>query len=341
MKQSRIKLLFFFFIVVVVMVISCAKPAPSPAPTPTPSPASTQVPIPTSAGSLSLVDAHDHITPGLAAQTIISLMDQAGVNKMVAMANRIPPSQPIGYEESLVLAVYEKYPLCIIPFLTTVRWGWHFRGATFLNYAERQLQTGKFKGMGEFMVKHYAVPPLPGETASPEINVPIDSQAMRAMMLLGAKYNVPLCIHMETTSETLAALDRALTTNKNTKVIWAHQNPVKTESGSGSQCARKGDTNQVAALMDKHPNLFADISLGYELAFFNPTLDWQLPESWKNLYEMYNYRFMVGFDRAYKTTFEKGYLFQARWHRMWLSQLSMETARKLAFENAERLLLGK
>lgn len=341
MKQSRIGLLFFLLMVVVTMVISCTTTAPTPAPAPIPSPASTPIPIPATTGSLSLVDAHDHITPGLAAETIISLMNQAGVHKMVAMANRIKPSQPIGYEESLVLAVYKKYPQRIIPFLTTVRWGRHFRGATFLKYAERQLQTGKFKGMGEFMVKHYAVPPLPGETASPEINVPIDSQAMRAMMLLGAKYNVPLCIHMETTSETLAALDRALTANKDTKVIWAHQNPVKTEGGSGSQYGRKGDPNQVAALMDRHPNLFADISLGYELSFFNPALDRQLPESWKNIYERHNDRFMIGFDRAYKTTFEKGYLFQARWHRIWLSQLSMETARKLAFENAERLLSGE
>lgn len=341
MKQSRIEFLFFFFTVGVAMMISCTKPALTPAPASTPAPVSTPVPIPTPTGSLSLVDAHDHITHGLAAETIISLMDQAGVHKMVAMANRIRPSQPIGYEESLVLAVYEKYPQRIIPFLTTVRWGWHFRGATFLKYAERQLQSGKFKGLGEFMVKHYAVPPLPGETASPELTVPVDSQEMRAMMLIGAKYNVPLCIHMETTSETLAALDRALTANKNTKVIWAHQNPVKMGCGSGSQYARKGDPNQVAALMDKHPNLFADISLGYEGSFFNATLDRQLPESWKNLYERYNDRFMVGFDRAYKTTFEKGYLFRAKWYRIWLSQLSVQTARKLAFENAERLLSGE
>jgi hypothetical protein len=257
-------------------------------------------------------------------------MDQAGVHKMVAMANRMTRSHPIGYEESLVLAVYEKYPQRIIPFLTTLRWGWHFRGPTFLEYAERQLQTGKFKGMGEFMVKHYAVPPLPGETASPELT--------EAMMLLGAKYNVPLCIHMETTPDTLAALDRTLAANRGTKVIWAHQNPLKMGGGPEQKYARKGDPNKIVALMDKYPNLFADVLLGYELSFFNATFDQQLPKSWKNLYEKYNDRFMVGFDRAYKTTFEKWYVFQANWHRRWLSQLSKETARKLAYENVERIL---
>jgi hypothetical protein len=312
--------------VVLTMVMSCTNP----------------VPVPTTPGSLALIDAHEHITPGLAADTIISFMDQAGVHKMVAMANRIGASQPLGYEESLVLAVYEKYPRRIIPFLTTVRWGRHLRGATYLEYAERQLHTGKFKGMGEFMVRHYAVPSPPGETPAPDVTVPMDSQEMQAMMLLGTKYNVPLCIHMETTAETLAALDRALTANKNTKVIWAHQNPAKMGGGSESQYAGKGDPNQVATLMDKHPNLFADISLGYEGRFFKATLfDRQLPESWKKLYEKYNDRFMVGFDRAYKSTFEKQYLSHASWHRIWLSQLSTQTARKLAFENAERLLSGE
>jgi len=84
MKQSRIGLLFFSLMAVVTMVISCTTPAPTPAPTPTPSPASTPVPIPTTTGSLSLVDAHEHITPGLAGETIISLMDQAGVHKTSA-----------------------------------------------------------------------------------------------------------------------------------------------------------------------------------------------------------------------------------------------------------------
>lgn len=158
------------------------------------------------------------------------------------------------------------------------------------------------------------------------------------MMRLGAKYNVPLCIHMETEPDTLEALDRALTANPNTKVIWAHQNPVKMGGGLGGEYARRADPNQIAALLDKHPNLFADISVGYESGFFNETLDRQLPGSWKNLYEKYSDRFVVGFDRAYKDTFEKQYLSWADWFRGWLLQLSGDTAKKLAYENIERIL---
>jgi len=106
-----------------------------------------------------------------------------------------------------VLEAYDKYPDRIIPFLSTPRWGWQVRDQAFLTYAESQLKTGKFKGMGEFMVRHYTAG---GSAPAPDINVPADSQWIQDMMRLGAKYNVPLVIHMETEPDTVAALDRAL-----------------------------------------------------------------------------------------------------------------------------------
>jgi hypothetical protein len=288
-------------------------------------------------GGPPLIDAHQHIIPGLSAESIISLMDQAGVQKSVLMANRIAGSRPLGWEDGMVLEAYEKYPQRIIPFLTTVRGG---RGLlpdeAFLEYAERQLKTGKFKGLGEFMVKHFAISGSPG-TSAPEVSIPADSPWMQAMMRLGAKYSVPLLIHMETTPESVAELDRALLANENTKVIWAHQNPVKMGGGPDAHYARQGDPEQIAALLSKHPNLFAYISVGYETRFFQPR-DRQLPQSWRNLYERYNDRFVVGLDLATSVMWEKGYLPRVRVIRGWLSQLTSNTAKKIASENIERIL---
>jgi len=281
-----------------------------------------------------LIDAHDHIVPGLGADTIVSLMAK-GVRKTVLMANQIPASQPMGWEDSLVLEAHEKYPQQIVPFLSTPRWGWQIRDQAFMVYAENQLKTGKFKGIGEFMIRHYA---SGGLAPAPDINVPADSQWMQDMMRLGAKYNVPLNIHMETEPDTVAALDRALTANPNTTVIWAHQNPVKTSGGAEAQYARKADPNQIAALLDKYSNLYADISVGKESDFFDPEKDLTLPDSWKSLYEKYNDRFMVGFDNAAKEMWEKYYPSRVTVHRTWLSQLTSATARKLAYENIERIL---
>ena len=327
MKLARFMALF----VVLSLALGCAAPSLVQTSTPTLMPA----------GRLPLIDAHEHIIPGLAAETIITLMDQAGVQKVILMANRIESFRPMGWEDALVLEAYEKYPQRIIPFLTTVRRGGILQrdSAFFVKYAERQLKTGKFKGMGEFMVKHYAISSTP-DIEAPEISVPADSPWMQEMMRLGAKYNVPLIIHMETTAETVAALERALLANPNTRVIWAHQNPVKMGGGPEAQYARQADPNQVAILLDKYPNLFADIALGYETRFFRLE-DRKLPQGWKNLYERYNDRFVIGLDLAVSVMWERGYLRRANVIRGWLSQLSSDTASKLAYENIERILSGK
>ncbi len=329
-------------------VIATSIPTPTPAPTPTqtatptptPTPARTPTQTPTPTGVLPLIDAHNHIIPGLAVENIISLMDQAGVRKVVLMANRIPDPPPIGWEDNLVLQAYEKYPQRIIPFLTTVRGGRGiFTDSAFVAYAESQLKAGKFKGLGEFMIRHYGISGSAAE-AAPDLKIPADSPWVQEMMRLGAKYNVPLLIHMETTPDTLAALDRALLANPNTKVIWAHQTPLKMGGGPEPQYARQGDPNQLATLLDKHPNLFADIAVGYETLFFEPR-DRQLPESWRNLYEKYNGRFVIGMDMATSVGWDQYYLPRTSAMRYWLSQLSSDAARKLAYENFERILTPK
>ena len=327
MKLARFMALF----VVLSLALGCAAP----------SLVQTSTPALMPAGRLPLIDAHEHIIPGLAAETIITLMDQAGVQKVILMANRIESFRPMGWEDALVLEAYEKYPQRIIPFLTTVRRGGVLLrdSAFFVKYAERQLKTGKFKGMGEFMVKHYAISST-ADIAAPEISVPADSPWMQEMMRLGAKYNVPLIIHMETTADTVAALERALLASPNTRVIWAHQNPVKMGGGPEAQYARQADPNQVAILLDKYPNLFADIAVGYETRFFRLE-DRKLPQGWKNLYERYNDRFVIGLDLAVSVMWEKFYLRRASVIRGWLSQLSSDTARKLAYENIERILSAK
>lgn len=327
MKLARFMALF----VVLSLALGCAAP----------SRVQTSTPALMPTGRLPLIDAHDHIIPGLAAETIIKLMDQAGIQKVILMANRIESFRPMGWEDALVLEAYERYPQRIIPFLTTVRRGWGLPrdSAFFVKYAERQLKTGKFKGMGEFMVKHYAISST-ADIVAPEISVPADSPWMQEMMRLGAKYKVPLIIHMETTAETVAALERTLLANPNTRVIWAHQNPVKMGGGPQAQYARQADPDQVAILLDKYPNLFADISVGYETRFFRLE-DRKLPQGWKNLYERYNDRFVIGLDLAVSVMWEKGYLRRASVIRGWLSQLSSDTARKLAYENIKRILSAK
>lgn len=288
-------------------------------------------------GYLPLIDAHNHIVPGMSVDAIVSFMDAAGIQKTVLTTNTVFAWRPMGQEEDFVLEAYRKYPQRIIPFLSTVRGGWLVPESAFVEYAEKQLKTGIFKGMGEFLLRHYPIAGGPKVTA-PEVNIRADSPYMEKMMRLGEKYKVPLLIHMETTPDTVAALERALQANPNTKLIWAHQNPVK--MGGGPFSPRGGDPNQIATLLDKYPNLYADIAIGYESLFLRLQEDRRLPEDWKKLYEKYNDRFVIGSDLPSYHAWTWG-LFRANYMRTWLSQLSPDTARKLAYENIERILSAK
>lgn len=58
---------------------------------------------------------------------------------------------------------------------------------------EAKLASGKFFGIGEFIVRHWAY--SPGRHAEQEN--PIDSTFMRRMSAIAARFDVPMVIHME------------------------------------------------------------------------------------------------------------------------------------------------
>ncbi len=147
---------------------------------------------------------------------------------------------------------------------------------------------------------------------------------------------------METTVETVPALERALQRNPATKVIWAYQTHVKTFGGSTAQHAHKADPEQIANLMDKYPNLYADIAPGFESRYM-VSGDGRLPDRWKNLYERYSDRFVVGLDGPFLANWEEptGVVLSARVTRKWLANLMPSTQAKLASGNIERILEAK
>jgi hypothetical protein len=300
------------------------------------------VPTPRSFTSIPIFDAHNHVVPGMTLENIIGpLINRAGVKKIALMCNRAKPDWPIGEEDKLILAVYEKYPDRVIPFLTCQRWGLYIKDRAWLEYADRQLATRKFKGLGQFIVKRY------GSHNSNEpgwnktiFETPLDSKWMQDLMRLAAKHNAPILFTMETTQETLLSLDRALKQNPDAKMIWAHQSHLKEKIGSTASERKLGDPQHIATLLDKHPNLFIDISLGYD--HVNRTGDdQQIPEKWRNFYEKYSDRVVIGIDLGSTEGYLGFYVLEAFWFRGWLAQLSESTQKKFAYENIERILLGK
>ena len=103
------------------------------------------------------------------------------------------------------------------------------------------------------------------------------------------------------------------------KIIWAH-------AGMSSNAAAVG------ALMDKHANLWADLSFRYGDVAPGGTLD----PAWRALLIRHADRFMLGSD-TYTTSRWEQVVSMAAEARRFLQQLPPDVADKIATKNIERL----
>jgi predicted TIM-barrel fold metal-dependent hydrolase len=188
------------------------------------------------------VDAHGHTVPGLTADRVIALMDHAGISHMVLMAR--------GRNDRLTTDIHKQFPLRILPFVGTMYPAWHRQDERLLAYAENQLGTGIFKGVGEVMLRYYGIP----SKNEPEINVPADSPFMKKLGDIVENSNAVMCVHMEPEPEAIRSLENLLNYNKKLRLIWAHAGTV---AKVGLRTIGHAD---IGALMDRHPNLYTDIA---------------------------------------------------------------------------------
>ena len=208
----------FGYIVVVIiafalaLMISCTAPSPMPVPTVTPTP---------------IIDAHVHLPRGLTLDHLIKLMDETGVRMSVVMPVFFSRQDQGISDENLILEFYRKKPDRIIPFLGMQRdalgdirnWGDPARVDRLLRFVESQLRTGFFRGMGEFILWHYAYSvPVKGR----EVKIPADTPLMKKFLDIAAKYNVPVTVHYEIDEQSLPSLKRMLDYGRQATIILAH-----------------------------------------------------------------------------------------------------------------------
>jgi len=350
MERSRTRHLFFSFIAVVAVLISCAKPlAPGAGPTPALAPAST--PIPTPKGLLPLIDAHNHLPRGVKIEQVIRLMDEAGVRATTLMPVYYGGNRTQGQgisDEDLVLKFYEKNPDRIIPILgmqrplllSPDRWNSPDKAAErLLSFAESKLQTGSFRGLGEFILWHYPYS-FPAGPRGGTIKIPADAPLMKRFLELAAGYLVPVIIHYEIDDESFSALKRMLEDGRRTTIILAH--------------GGRPTPPTLKAILDEYPNVYCDLGGmtrhgGYgrisggqgQWTVKNPIDDGtgHLRREWKALYEQYPDRFMIGTDLAHPEPWViSGHYKQCiDDFRSLLSDLSPGAAEKIGFRNAQRL----
>ena len=327
-------------------------PAPAHVPTPTAEPEPISAPAPTStlreipeagngaweSDSGKMIDAHSHISgPNIDVDIemdyVFSFLDQANISKIVLFGPPVPLQK-----------VYRRYPDRVIPFLTFFRpdlsTGKLNISHERLELVESLLKSGLFKGIGEILVRWDGS----REFALVGARNPADDPLLLKLYDLAAKYSVPVNVHVD--FKYSDELERALEHNRKATIIWAHCGATGTAAGIVNAAP-----SLIRRMMDKHPNLFADLSLSnpytlgedapaQEELFTNP--DGSIKQEWKDLFEDYSDRFMWGLDMVISTEgyYEKVELTvkATNYYRSLLGQLSPEAAENIAYKNIERIL---
>jgi len=297
---------------------------------------------------LPIIDAHMHLNRDMPAEQLIELMDRAGVKSMVLMARYYRSRRASGNgsdEQALQYAAH--YPGRFIPFIAGQRpillrrrmWTGptHWKATSFLKKTKAKAQSGKFHGLGEFIMYHHAYS-VYGSQGGGDVDIPVDSSLMHQLAKIGAEHNLPVLIHLEGEPDKLTAMISLLEKEPNTKFIWAHS------------CGRIS-AEQTRELLTRFPNLYCDLAgmtraskRGYG-NFWPRYTRWihpiengngRLYPEMKKLYEDFSDRFLIGTDCAHtpalKTYEQRIYRF-----RVLLSQLTPATAGKLAYQNAEKM----
>lgn len=139
-----------------------------------------------------------------------------------------------------------------------------------------------------------------------------DLPNVRRVVELAKQYGLYLHSHSDAD-----AVTRHFQQNPNAKVLWAH---------SGFERPEK-----VREMLRRHPTLWCD------LAFLTAHVsNGKVTPGWRELFIEFPDRFVLGSDTF--TPERWHYVIEnARWSRQWLSDLPADVARKIAYENGDRL----
>jgi len=274
---------------------------------------------------LYFVDAHSQMPKGLDPDTIVPLMDQAGVRHTILSARNDRPPQDVA-------DVAAKHPDRITAAVRSK--GRAFNGNTpkFTKLITQQMTMPAFKAMGEVLLFHAQK----GKKA-PKIDVAPDSPQAQMLLNIALDKNWPFIAHYE-----FAALgwDKSA-------YMDGFEAMVKAHPGHPFVLIHMGQLNvdDVQRLISVHPNVYFMMSHANTVSVAkNPKQPWinlfegqSLAPKWAAVMNAHPDRFILAFDNVWPEFWGKFYLDQAALWRKALSELTPDVAHALAHGNAERL----
>lgn len=251
---------------------------------------------PAGAADAPLADGHIHYSKPdwgvYSPDQVVDILDKAGIRR--ALVSSTP--------DDGTLKLYERDPKRVIPILRPYRtrddmstW---WKDPSIIPYLEQRLDKGVHRGIGEFHIH------------GKDIHTPV----LKRITAIAVQRNLYLHAHSDD-----AAVIELFAIEPKSKIIWAH-------AGMSSGAAAVG------ALMDKQPNLWADLSYRYGDVAPGGTLD----PAWRALLIRHADRFMLGSDTWTTGRWEQVVAMAAE-ARRFLEQLPPDVADKIATKNLERL----
>jgi predicted TIM-barrel fold metal-dependent hydrolase len=185
---------------------------------------------------------------------------------------------------------------------------------------EADFKNGVIVGIGEIFINK----------TSYDLKGQVDAPGMRKLFDLVAKYDGFLALHLESDAKSIAQMGKLLASNRKGRIVWNH-------------CGNNTGASEVRAMLDKHPNLFCEISARFSPITHHTNLYLMfnahgIDPFWRQLMEDRPDRFMIGTDSESVDAFVDA--IRTVRHGL-LPYLKPATARKIAYQNAQRLFLLK
>jgi hypothetical protein len=267
-----------------------------------------------------LVDAHSHLqAQGPSVETLFELYDRAGVARAILF----------GEPWSVATGAWERFPTRVIPFLAEGYANALHPDSSYLNPAglEPLLSGGYVRGLGEIICRHspFQLGASGGHVSAPANDVPADHPLLVEAYRLAGRHKAVVTLHQEWFFAD--ELERALRAAPDTRFIWAH--------------AGHGAANLVQMVLDRNPNLLADLSartpwIGPGTVLLRP--DGRFDSAWAALLRSHANRFLVGLDLFAPAHYRTPYVEQlVNYYRALLGQLEPEVAEQIAHLNADRI----
>ncbi len=293
-----------------------------------------------------IFDAHGHMGESFDPSTINRVMESNRVTRQLLMARYYPgkKNKDLPGRDELSLKMAASYPGRFFPLVGMQRPAltgsnkWHSPTGeieTLLRETEQKLASGKFYGIGEVIVRHFAY----SKGRHAEQDNPIYSTFTGRLSNIAMRFDVPIVIHMEGEPSLVADFSRLVDEYRSVRYIWVHN------------CGRSR-AEVIQSMLERHANLFCDLAsmtnlprqmygtglprmesytaLMEEDGIFLPHM--------KQIYEAFPDRFTIGMDVAHARGMNsRNYSRRVNRFRQLLGQLTTTAAKLIAEGNALRI----